>query len=361
MAAEIAKSAVDNGRWHHAAASRALEQQLSPDNGFLALRPSSKGRNGSSRRASDGMNIFKSASSVNFSSLAGTSITASLTDTDFNQSGLSANEYDLDDDLRNKLFLTTMAHSSGSESSSDGTSDAKEAEEEECEKWAADFIAGALDYATTPISIPNASRRQRSISFVNSESSDESSNSDDSSQLSKSPVGFWFVPPSASKTRSALDDQNDTIWSPEISPNSSNRNINDEPFSLDRDRIVKFENAATHIHPPSLNSKLSSLTVGEERDESTENDHTKENVDNNENKFIKHDFPDSQLPLPSLLKRSLSYSAFSFQRISDSLTSNTNSSRVGQSAASIDEYEKYYKKFIRLLIDRETTHTKKPC
>jgi hypothetical protein len=367
MASDIAKSAVDNGRWHHAAASRALEQQLTPEHEYLASRPSSKGRNTQGRRASDGMSIFKSASSVNFSSCTGTDSTTSLTgDNFFNQSGGSANEYTLDhldDNLHSDALPTTLTHSSGSESSTDGASEGKEADEEECEKWAADFIAGTLDNASTPVAV-NASRRQRSISFLNSNSSDDSSHSDDSSQLSKSPIGFWFVPPSATKARSSLDEHEDTIWSPEISPQSSNRNINDEPLSLDRERLVKFETSRSHSHPSTLNGKkMSSLTVEDtSQGESGENDLTKENVEKNANKVIDNNLPEEvPLPMPHMLKRSFSYSAFSFHRILDSSTSNTSSAMISQSTISSDEYEKYYQKFIDLLIDRETFHSKRPC
>jgi len=112
-----------------------------------------------------------------------------------------------------------MAQSSGSDSSSDGgAAEEKEQEEQECEQWAADFIAGTLDYAA-PISIPKSTRsRQRSISFADSgssssdDSSSSDSDSDDSSELSKSPVGFWFVPPSASKVHNSRLAEEDTVW-----------------------------------------------------------------------------------------------------------------------------------------------------
>ena len=362
MASDIAKSAVDNGRWHHAAASRALEQQLSPENGCFGLRPStspSKGINGrSSRRSSDGLSIFKSASSVNFSSFSDSlnqkdPISSSSTDND--------DGYDLRG-IHSKPLPTFLAHSSGSESSSDaeGDNEEKEEEEEECEKWAADFIAGTLDLVSTPRSI----RRQRAISFVDSDSSsssssssdDSNSNSDDSSELSKSPQGFWFVPPSASKTRGDLED---TVWTPEVSPNSSHRNMDDDGFSLDRERCVKFDSSVL-LRPSGLKSELSSLSLGEQVESTHQNDSKEsDGTDENTGNQFSSDIPDSPLRAPMTMKRSQSYSAFSFKRISDSSSSNPSATRGSQSTISSDEYEKYYQKFIDLLIDRETTHAKK--
>ena len=55
MSGDIASSAVDNGRWRHAAASRALEQQLSPENGCLS--------SSNSRMAAKGVGVGASLSS----------------------------------------------------------------------------------------------------------------------------------------------------------------------------------------------------------------------------------------------------------------------------------------------------------
>lgn len=357
MSSDIAKSAVHNGRWHHAAASRALEQQLSPDNGCFGVRPSTSPSKAigerSSRRASDGLSIFKSASSVNFSSFSD-----SLTQKD----PISSSPADNGDGyglagLHNKAPPAPLASSSGSESSCDaeGDNEEKEEEEEECEKWAADFIADTL-YS---VSTPRSSRRQRAISFVDSDSSssdDSNSNSDDSSELSKSPQGFWFVPPSASKSRGNLED---TIWSPEVSPNSSHRNIDDDGFGLDRNRSVKFENTVL-LHPSGIKSELSSLSLAEQ-DKSLHQIDPKGNDGANEN-IIDHFsnvIPDSPPRAPMIIKRSQSYSAFSFKRISDGSLANQSTTGASQSTISSDEYEKYYQKFIDLLIDRETTHAKK--
>lgn len=342
MAADIAKSAVDNGRWHHAAASRALEQQLSPDNVFLSSRSTSKAS--TNRQASIGMSIFKSASSVNFSSFTNGSPLKHNQDSKLSSLSMD-NSAGFDfEDIPSKGAPTILADSSGSESSADAV-EVHEADEEECEKWAADFIAEA--FSTTPIAIPNASRRQRSVSIVNSESSDESFNSDDSSQLSKSPVGFWFVPPSASKSHNAFDDQDDMVWSPQVSPaTSSETNVNN--FNLNRDRAVKFD-IAIQKPPSNLQSELSSMSI-REQDENIKNG----NILNSKQNL---DLPEAPPPM----KRSLSYSAFSFKRIYDLSAPKSSTSGVDQSSILSDECEMYYQKFIDLLIDRETTtKTKKP-
>jgi len=328
-AAEIANSAVDNGRWHHAAASRALEQQLSPSSdGFLSSVPISTSDNANrsvSRRPS---NIFKSASSVNFSS---------FTSSDRSQGNeLTSQSMDPPD----------MEIDSVSESSSDnGVTDTKEEEdEEECEKWAADFIAGTLYNASTP-QPTSATRRQRSISFATGDSSfsDDSSASDDSSQLSRSPQGFWFVPPSASKISSASDF---SPWTPEVSPQASVSGINDDTLDLGRTRTVTFNSASdqqSNLHK-SLTTAMPSIDY----------------ADVNQNEIDIRDEIEAlpTLQIPRMMTRSQSYSAFSFQRISEHNTSN-GSMRPLQGIVSSDEYEKYYQKFIALLIDRETTHIKK--
>jgi hypothetical protein len=353
-AADIAKSAVDNGRWHHAAASRALEQQLTPNNGYLATRSFSKGVNGNiGRRNSTSMSIFKSASSVNFTSFVSSATeTSTLPRSSYDEVELNSSFIDNNNDDHNKIPIP-LAQFSGSDSSSDGDGvvDEKE-EEEECEQWAADFIAGKLFEATTPISIPNMTRRQRSMSFARSDSTD----SDDSSQLSKSPVGFWCVPPSASRGRDSLLEDT-AVWSPHVSPNSSHRNIDMEGLDLGRDRAVTFNSP---IIPPSrLGIGLSSLSIGGQ----TDSRHICESDDEDEEIILhfknKKEVPESPLPPPpsGMMKRSQSYSAFSFKRITDSSRCDSNAARASPITTSSEEYEMYYQKYIKLLIDLETAPT----
>jgi len=342
MTAEIASSAVDNGRWHHAAASQALEQQLSETGLFSSstFAPISK-RNT--------ISIFKSASSVNFSSF---------------MSELSESE-----PLSDKQPLAPMFQTSCSDSSSDGVGD-KEEEEAECEKWAADFIAGTLDYATTPIASPKTTR-QRSISFARSDSLDESQ--DSSSELSRSPQGFWFVPPSQSKSATFHDEE--TTWSPESSPASSpnllkSKNAVDfDKFRL-HERSVKFElnpscdkndyedtdsrtEPLTILSDSNAGSKSRSVQFDTTSliapDLSDQHDGINQSLDHDDI-FGIFDIPHE----PTFnMKRSQSYSGFSFNRIGSNSGQDSNAARASPLTTSSEEYKKYYAKFIDLLIDRE--------
>lgn len=121
MAKELASAAVRNGRWHHAAASLALADQLFAENNQQRKLPA----------------LFKSKSSV----------------------GLIAEP--------------SMTQSSGSDSSSDSG----DADHEECEEWAAAVIAEARVEAKSPMDI---SYRQRAESFGNEHSElDDTSKSTD--------------------------------------------------------------------------------------------------------------------------------------------------------------------------------------
>lgn len=330
MAADIASSAVDNGRWHHVAASRALEQQLSPENNSLMSKTSFQ--NNLSKGFKNSKSIFRSLSSTNIKSLAESS---SSRLGDFERVSRSDETCDFDPST-NKL-PEPMAQSSGSESSTDS---AEEEEREECEKWAAEFIAGTL--FSQPISIPNSPARQRSISFNHSYSSDDSSHSDDSSELSKSPVGFWSVPPSASKGCSTRD-EDDITWSPYVSPNTSVRN---NQSSSSRDRKVTFDTSGL----PSLDFKSKHQYS---QDENTENLSNMNEINTEMNEIVCNSkFPD--LTLPCGMKRSLSYSGF--KRMSDNKSIELSSASRADTS---NEYEMYFQKFINLLIDRETAPTTK--
>ena len=342
MAAEIASSAVDNGRWHHAAASRALEQQLSPENSSLMSKTSFQSN--LSRGFKNSKSIFRSLSSANFKSLAENS--SSSKPGDFERALTSDESCDFDRSL-NKL-PEPMAQSSGSESSTDS---AGEEEREECEKWAAEFIAGTLFSQSIPIS--NSPARQRSISYTHSYSSDDSSHSDDSSELSKSPVGFWSVPPSASKGCSARY-EDDITWSPHVSPNTSVRDIQS---SCCRDRKVTFDTSGL----PSLDFNKTKCQFSHEdgNSESLSKTFQKETKLNEivcNNGKLDTKLPD--LTLPCGMKRSLSYSGF--KRISDNKSIELIGVKSTTSRADTShEYGMYFQKFINLLIDRETTPTTK--
>jgi hypothetical protein len=171
MASELSSIAIENEKWSHAAASRALEDQLTPKRG---------------RRFLDGRGLCKSVSSGEFLSLAG-------------ESGESIGE------VIAKRDSPGMAGSSGSDSSSD--SGEVQVEPEECEEWAASIIADvSVDQ------IPTVSQRSaRSGSIASDDGSTDST-------LSGSPKGFWHVRPG---TPPMDDDDGSITWSPHGSPPDS--------------------------------------------------------------------------------------------------------------------------------------------
>lgn len=171
MAAELAESAIENGRWHHAAASRALAEQLSPIAGGSLLSATPK------------CTLTKSKSALTLPHYS-----AGL-------AGLVA--------AAKKPEAPGMIQSSASDSSSDT------GEVEDCEEWAASLIMDvSLDKS---ISLLHTKQRSPSI---------ESDNSSDSG-CSDSPKGFWHVAPGSSpdddsEASGASDD--DTINWEEIPP-----------------------------------------------------------------------------------------------------------------------------------------------
>jgi len=336
MASDIAQSAVHNGRWHHAAASKALADQLVYHEDNTTVRSS----------------LHRVTTNPAISSLAISS---------------SSNFYE-----ESTHMPTPMASSSGSDSSSD-TGDFV-GEREECDEWAAAVMDRVkLEVVSPLISSGRNSYRQRAISIIsasgdststsssedfsstdqNENESDSFSSSSPSSSssdipLSSSPLGFWLVRPGMDD-----DDDLDENWSPHLSPRP-------EPISVCF-KPPKFDNISSLSNPP---IKVGELTKA----------------------------PPLLLPLaasnPKPLQRSLSYSAFSFKDAAalsnSSLTPKTPlrgsthemeslhqsmikssglgmlmSNNIGKvERGSIDhdndQYRVYFLKFIDLLIARET-------
>lgn len=181
MASELSCIALENEKWHHSAASRALVDQLSP-----------KRSSHMTRDRLSGYRLHKSVSSGEFLSLG--------TDVDENLSQQTA-----------KCESPGMANSSASDSSSGSDSIDGLAEPEECEEWAALIIADvSVDQ------IPTTTRRSNRSGSI---ASDDGSND---SMLSSSPKGFWHVRPGASPLNHHDDDDDDDDgsiqWSPRQSP-----------------------------------------------------------------------------------------------------------------------------------------------
>lgn len=157
QAAELASVAVENGKWHHSAASRAIEDQLQEN---IPLR---------------NVGIKKFKSMVDFASLLVENVVESAV----------------------PARLMTSASESGSDI---GDNDQ---DQDECEKWA------ALIIADVEIDDDDLSQRSRSTSIG-------SNSSVSSSKLSSSPVGFWYVRPGSSAVPTVAD--NNGSWSPSSSP-----------------------------------------------------------------------------------------------------------------------------------------------
>lgn len=335
MADDIAKSALDNGRWHHSAASRALEQQLTPEtlNHKFFHSPS----HDIQTSFGGGLAMYKSKSSVNFSSLS-------------------------TEDLEDNNPPTPLALPSAS--GSDSSSDCVEEQECECDEWAAAFIADTLE----PIDVPKpaASRRQRAISFARQDNDDSLHSSTSHDELSSSPIGFWYVPPSASKDKA---DNDSASWSPFISPAVSpsiasfgsgsggiGKSLEMDGLELDigKSRQVKFD-MANLIPPMNL---VRAASVDEDKLERETTDINSDGLDPPPPKF--------QLPMFNGLggmRRSQSYSAFSsFRRITDDTTDEQDekaSPHIHVSppsgGESTQQHRQYFHKFVDLLIDREIT------
>lgn len=314
MADDISKSAIDNGRWHHIAASKALEHQLSPDLGSHRLRKSTGFFNGGGGGFS---NMLKSQSSMNFS---------------------SAFVLREDEKENDNSPPTPMAQSSTSDSSSTDTPDQVSPGEDECDEWAASIIGSTLE----PTPERSITRRQRSISYARDDfdnpltSCSDHSVSSSCGESASSPVGFWHVPPSKDTAEDEL------TWSPHASPglralspdpeHGLNKELEIEEFQLENEKtsVVKFD--LGNLIPP-ISHRASSIN----------------NSDASSNGPSTFDLPFA----PKLMKRSNSYSAFSsHRRISEEerIQSRTISSREHR-----EKLKHYFHKFIDLLIDREIT------
>lgn len=189
MAADLAESAIENGRWHHSAASRALAEQLAPNAGSLLNSSPSTHR------------IRKSASA------------------------LSMSQYALDGfRIHSKQEpMPGMIQSSASDSSSD----TGEVEREDCEEWAAEVIAD--------VSL------EKSFSLMKNRKGRSSSIESDGSNDSSSTNGFWHTHPDNDETSWAswesaedLDYQVEIAATPDKSERRMSCTMNYNPF----DKIV---------------------------------------------------------------------------------------------------------------------------
>lgn len=176
VASELAYAAVENERWHHAAASRAIEEQLSPQPRV----------SGASMDPFFSKSMRKSASSAGLRSLDSKASRSLLA-----QALLDQEEYDRES--------PGMAQSSASDSSSDSVDG-----DDPVDEWAAGVIAEVkMDQLALA-----ASRRSHRDSVSDDASSDS---------LSSSPKGFWTVRPGSPPLGTSPDDGS-VSWSPQSPP-----------------------------------------------------------------------------------------------------------------------------------------------
>jgi len=202
MASDVAQSAIENGRWHHSAASSALAEQLSPQDGTLP---------------SHGMNRMHK-SCAQFQAV-----------------------FTLEDDEK-RDNAPGMVQSSASDSSSEVEDIVDDAED--CEEWAAAVIADVS------LDIP-VGNRSRSLS-----ESDESCS--DSDNLSSSPKGFWHIRPD-SLPCNTLDDGS-VSWSEEFEPEKNGETLFPSLSSISR-MSVSLRGSFSEREPAPLRGDSKGKTI----------------------------------------------------------------------------------------------------
>jgi hypothetical protein len=400
MASELALSAVHNGRFHHATASLALEEQLATRRQSLAIQqPSCKFPTPFKPRG-----VIRSASSSVFSqvqSMGGESVfTDELSKMD---SAFSEAEFcDSVNSNSNSQCPPGMVQTSQSDNSSDGdrgddaNSFASDSPEDcAAGQWAAELVAVAdqsMDKESAALLFGNRDRSISESSNTSSGSSDGSS-STSTDALSKSPVGFWYVRPGSSSIddgSEAYDDDEPICWTPSLQ--SSSHPVADPSMAISDSNLLNSEAdlgcrrvsvGPPHILSPSGFSasnltKLLTVSSGvSTRGLATaaleESSHPSDNADDELGPIT----PTTDQPPPptvgslssfkplKTMSRSISYSAFSTyssSKASHSTYSKPNkllqSTNVrGGSLSSTQEddlFRTYFMKFVDLLVVRET-------
>jgi hypothetical protein len=317
MAEELANSAIENGRWDHAAASRALAEQLTPKGGSLL-------------NASGGRMVHKSKSALNLP-----------------QFSPSLSEFT--SGKRKKDHMPNMIQSSASDSSSDsGEGDGVDGEE--CEEWAAALIADVS--------------MEQSFSLLNVKTRSPSIQSDDSSEsgLSSSPKGFWTISPGNLDDGFDDSDSDSVSWGSPPSPDNFydaslssftgeiRRSYN--PFDNGRrSSIVLADTSVSQFETFRRSpSKVTFSDCTQPPSEGTPDrrlfKHCNSDVgDASETHFLKR--PESKL------KRSQSYSALS--STAEKVTKQQEAAAQTKRPLAHELYRDYFLKFVDLVIVRETT------
>lgn len=307
MATELAESAIANGRWHHAAASRALAEQLSPKGGSLLAH-------------SVNFHMTKSLSALTLPNLALDDLTATA-----------------------RRDVPGMIQSSASDSSSD-TGDN---ERDDCEEWAAALIMDvSLDKT---ISLLNTKQRSPSI---------ESDNSSDSGN-SSSEKGFWYTHPGSPTDDDLSDEDDDDSVDWEDSPFLPKNLITLPPTSF----ADKSRNSSNSLASARRSSLIFSDIPGEVGVSTLKQPRTPPKVSFAEDQPLNARFKQNdsevgelkKVPKPSgnTMKRSQSYSVIS-SSIANKIEPEEENSKLNRTIDH-EQYRDYFLKFIDLVIVRETT------
>lgn len=304
MAGDLAELAIQNGRWHHATASKALAEQIALNNGSLLGTPRQSMR--------------KVKSSVEFGHA---------------MNGLAG----LQGLMENDESMPEMVKSSASDSSSD-TSETEPVEREETEQWAAEMV---LDVSMEKSMSITKTRAGRSMS-IESEGSSDSSNK-----------GFWQYSP-----RDDSDDD-DGSWSssdeseeppappgaPDSppSPDKRFRRLSMTPAFNAKLPIEALGNLAIPSYRGPSKVKFDTETIEFDPVPSYEVDSKLETLD----------IPEApMMPAPMKMHRSQSYSG---------LSSASNISKTRNNLADMarsdheDLYRKYFTSFVDTVINQEAT------
>jgi hypothetical protein len=314
MASELSTIAIENEKWHHAAASRAIEDQLTPK----------KSRQFTHGRAASCF-LRKCVSSGEFLTLSG-------------DSGESL------DEVIEKRESPGMTGSSASDSSLDAGDVLVETEE--CEEWAASII-----FDVSVDQVPQSSRRDVRSDSVASDESD--------SLLSSSPKGFWHVRPGTSPVNNDDDDESIT-WSPHVSPRVSAQEprFSSPPTSPPGHHFTLGKNANANAHANTFSKRPSVHFAPILADE-------KPFVPTLTSVAISKAADDEKPPKVDIdrqegLTRSKSHPTLSqsYSQISSTSSSSEIASpirRPKRFSEEYDNYRKYYEKFIDLVVVREIT------
>ena len=304
MASELAHVAVENERWHHSAASRALVDQLipRPHHSSLVMNHNDDDHHHTNHHHQS-RRFSRSISSVEFSKLP---------------------SHPSDHSLNRDENLELMAALSDSDSSSDVA--------EDCNEWAAELIADLTELKISPQARPN-----RSLSV----GSDDSS-ADGITEGSSSAKGFWVIAPGSV---SAKQSEHDSVqWTPKISPRMPVQNLDMEQLDLNLPFASDHDSAPESSHSQRFKSPTVSFAV---------NSHfippATVNVTNHKSDTLMlkvKDDVDSQKSDNGRMIRSKSYSSLP----------STKGMSPYKGSVEYETYRTYFHKFIDLVIVRETTN-----